>query len=302
LKSSTTGISEPTAIVRARKFVRDCGINSIPVDLEKFVTAANAEIRKSSRLGAGAAGNTMYVGGKHLIFVNGSDSLERQRFTVLHEIAHIVLELPSKHEASSDADAMFNYARRPPEEIICDTFAAECLLPHEFLRQDLKDAVAGFAFVDGIAQRYEASLSCTASRIVVNAPYACAYVLSQDGYVRFATYSQSMREARFWISGGIAVPVSSVTGQCLKSGKGGHSGIVPAHLWTTADAFADVDLAEEVRALKTWKQAITLLWLDADDSDIADTSRHVIDRDDGEPLLKELDGVLPWPGRKKRKS
>lgn len=89
----------------------------------------------------------MQVGGRNLLFVSSSDSPERQRFTVLHELAHIVLDLPS-NQCATDVDfGMFSYAARPPEEVVCDTSAAERPLPHEFLRADLKDTIIGFDLV-----------------------------------------------------------------------------------------------------------------------------------------------------------
>jgi len=301
LTSSGPAITEGTAIVRARAFVRACGIDAVPVDLAKYLAGANAEMRVSMRLPPDEAGNTMFVDGRHLITVNGNDSPERQRFTVLHEVAHIALELPSLHADTIPSDVLYSYVRRPPEEVICDTFAAECLLPHEFIRKDLKDATADFAFVDQIAAKYQASLACAASRVATNAAFACAYVLSQDGHVRFATYSTSMRESRFWISLGVAVPIASVTGQCLKANRSKAVGVVPAHLWTSADAFADVDVNEDVRVTRAWSQALTLISLDS--GDIVDDRRakSTFERDDDELLLKELDGNLPWPGGKRRK-
>jgi Zn-dependent peptidase ImmA (M78 family) len=277
LTSSATAISEASAIVRARAFVRSCGIDSIPVDLQKYLAAANAEVRIGKRLAPGAAGNTMFVGGRHLITINPNDTHERQRFTVLHEIAHIVLDLPSKHSDAHSSDALYSYVRRPPEEVICDTFAAECLLPHEFLRRDLKDAVA------------------------VNAPHACAYILSQEGHVRFASYSTPMRESRFWVTPGIAVPAGSVSGRCLAGPHASATGIIPAYLWTSSDEFVDMDLSEEVRVMRTWNQALTLLWLDAGDDVDLKKDRTPVERDENEPLLRELDGILPWPGGKKRR-
>lgn len=301
MRSSKTAISEAAAIVRARAFVRNCGVDAVPVDLQKYLSAANAEVRFSKRLAPGEAGNTMYVGDRHLISLNPNDKLERQRFTVLHEIAHIVLELPSNHGDLRGAAALYSYARRPPEEVICDTFAAECLLPHEFLRRDLKDALAGFSFVEEVAAKYEASLACTASRVVVNTPFAYAYALSQEGYVRFVAYSTSMRASRFWVSPGIAVPAGSVTGQCLKAADARAAGVVPAYLWTSSDEFSDVDVNEEARLVRAWNQALTLIWLDSGDIPDYDRERKVIERDDDEPLLRELDGTLKWPGRSKRK-
>lgn len=302
MTSSRIEITEATAIVRARAFVRTCGIDSVPVDLNKLLSVAKAELRVSHRLDSGQAGKTMFANGRHLIVVNGKDTPERQRFTVLHELAHIVLELPSKHGDSLTTNALYSYSRRPPEEVICDTFAAECLIPHEFLRSDLKDATANFVFVQTLAERYEASLPCTASRLAVNAPFACSYVLSQDGYIRFATYSAAMRNSQFRVAPGISLPQNSITLRCVKGADDGAGGTVPGFVWTSADNFADVDLREETRVLRTWNQALTLISLEGGDAidDVASTRASYSGEDD-EPLLRELDGVLPWPSGKKRK-
>jgi hypothetical protein len=298
--SSEIEISEPAAIVRARAFVRKAGIDAIPVDIFKYAQAANAELRTSMKLQGGQAGNTMFVQGRHLITINGSDRPERQRFTALHEIAHITLELPSRHGDLLEADTLFCYAKRPPEEIICDVFAAECLLPHEFLIRDLKNAEPGFDFVERIAEQYEASLSCTVSRVVVNSPIPCASVLSQAGHVRFVAYSGPMREMRFWITPRIAIPAGSITVQSVSMGKCVSEGVVPAYVWTSQDSLSDLELREEARLLSTWDQALTLLWFED-----AESPRNRREGRVGEPdedvLLEELDGTLKWPGKTKRR-
>jgi Zn-dependent peptidase ImmA (M78 family) len=297
--SSTNEITEATAIVRARAFVRKAGIDRVPVDLEKYVQVANAEVRSGAHLRPGEAGNTMCVNGRHYIVINPADRPERQRFTVLHEIAHIVLELPSRH-GDGEADALFSYAKRPREEVLCDVFAAECLLPHEFLIKDLKVAQPGFAFVEQIAERYEASLSSTLSRVVVNSPMPCACVLSQAGHIRFAAYSATMRERRFWITPRIAIPVGSLTLQSVSAGKPAGPGPVPAYVWSSVDELDDLELTEEVRLLSSWDQALTLLWCERKElSHLRQTSRGA--EDDEGVLLKELDGTLPWPGKKRRR-
>jgi Zn-dependent peptidase ImmA (M78 family) len=300
--SLATGLSEVAAIVRARAFVRNCQIDAVPVDLNRYLEAANADLRANTRLAPGEAGNTLFVKGRHLITVNANDTAERRRFTVLHEIAHIHLELPSVHGDGGGSSSLYSYARRPPEEILCDVFAAECLLPQQFLFQDLKDAVAGFTFIDEMAQKYEASLSCTASRVAINAPFPCTYVLSQSGFVRFVTSSASMRESGFRVSIGVAVPSASITGQCLADSRSPSSGVVGAHLWTSADGYVDLDVSEETRLLKTWGQALTLIWPESGDTQDLGRREAYRGRDEEEPLLKELDGVLPWPGKSKRRS
>lgn len=294
-------ITEAAAIVRARAFIRRSGIDTVPVDLQKYLATAGAELRFSENLAPTEAGNTMFVRGRHFITVNAHDSPERQRFTVLHEIAHIELGVASKHGDHLTADSLYSYTRRPPEEVICDTFAAECLLPHDILKRDMQGAVAGFAFVEEVAAKYGASLSCASSRVTVNAPFACAYALAQDGHVRFATYSPVLRQQGFWIPPGIAIPKQSITDQCLKAGTGRASGTIPAYRWASHDDFIDVDLTEEVRTLSTFNQSLTLLWLEAGDVPDHAPRRSQREDPDEECLLKELDGQLPWPGRNKRK-
>ena len=89
------------AIQRARRVVRDVNDLSIPVNVDRYAQAASAKIR-SRKLGDDEAGFTVRRGdGSHAITTNSADTEERRRFTVCHEIAHIVLRLPSRHDARS---------------------------------------------------------------------------------------------------------------------------------------------------------------------------------------------------------
>jgi Zn-dependent peptidase ImmA (M78 family) len=294
-------ISEATAVVRARAFIKRCEITSIPVDVQKCASVANAEIRFSQNLQPGEAGNTVFFKGRHLITVNAQERPERIRFTIFHEIAHIELGLPSLHGDGPANSGLFSYSKRPREEILCDIFAAECLVPWSFLAGDLKSAVPGLDFLSTIATKYEASLSCAASRVTEGAPFAACYVLSQDRFIKFVAYSAAMRSLGFWVSTRVAVPAASVSSACLKSNEDRMSGIVPGYVWTAKDGFSDIDLNEEAYAMRPWNQCITLIWMD--DIDRVDLSEFAPTRPeyDGPPLLKELDGQLPWPGNRKRR-
>ena len=78
---------------RARAFVAKVDVSNIREDLSPYVTAANAKVKKEE-LGEGESGYTITKpNGKHIITVNSLETEERQRFTICHEIAHIVLEL-----------------------------------------------------------------------------------------------------------------------------------------------------------------------------------------------------------------
>jgi Zn-dependent peptidase ImmA (M78 family) len=83
---------------RARMFVASVDISGIQNDLSAYVVAANAKL-KTDELDEGESGFTITKSsGQHIITVNSLEPEQRQRFTICHEIAHIVLELPSHHQ------------------------------------------------------------------------------------------------------------------------------------------------------------------------------------------------------------
>ena len=61
--------------------------DSVPVDIERLATAANAKVKVAYDLADDESGQTTWYKGSHVIIVNGNHREERQRFTVLHEIS-----------------------------------------------------------------------------------------------------------------------------------------------------------------------------------------------------------------------
>lgn len=155
---------EASAITRAWDFQKEAGISDVPVPLEKYLSAANAELHVRNDLKEAEAGQTFAVGDRHIIVVNGRHSPERQRFTVLHELAHIRLALPSNHGRSISVDQLIRYNGRPREEILCDVFASECLLPRQFFLPDVRKRPCSFGSVEELAELYCSSLAATGSR------------------------------------------------------------------------------------------------------------------------------------------
>src|SRR4030067_3421138 len=100
------------------------------------------------------SGRVIPLPGKYAIEVNGNHSTERQRFTVLHEIAHIILGLPSSHSEITTADLLHRYDYRLPEEILCDVFAAECLLPYHFFQSDVQNTDPSIKTINELASKY----------------------------------------------------------------------------------------------------------------------------------------------------
>ena len=111
---------------RARAFVAKVDTTNIRNDLSSYLKEVNARVLVED-MGKGESGTTFTMpSGKHVITVNAAETEERQRFTIYHEIGHIVLGLASSHQTVPS----WSYAKRDLNEVMCDTFAAELLMPY----------------------------------------------------------------------------------------------------------------------------------------------------------------------------
>jgi hypothetical protein len=290
-------MDELIAVTQARQFIRLVEINSIPVEMDLCLKAAKAIRKVRHDLPDNVSGNTTLITGRHCIFVNGRHTPERQRFTILHEIAHIVLGLPSNHESTLKTATLMSYARRPPEEICCDAFAAECLLPYDFFKKAVDQYPVGFGSVGQLAADYEASLACTGSRFAVVNEAPCAFVLAESGVVRYVSYSKPMRELKCWIKTGMPLPLGSAAHK-VRSGHILDGPIeVDAEFWIDNLRRDGMSLLEEAKLLSEWDQTLSLLWVD----ESSDNGDGVFDDMNDDGGLKELDGILPWPSKKRRR-
>lgn len=287
-------MDEVTAVMKARDLLRRVNSNSIPTQLELYLQALECQMKVDDGLPPDEPGYSFTHGGKHFIVVNGKDSPERQRFTILHEIAHIVLGVPSEHAGSP----AWSYARRSENEMHCDAFAAELLLPHGLFKPLVDKATIGFDALDGLADKFEASTMTTGSRFAAAADIPCAFVISENGKIRYASRSKALREAGAWIPPRIPIPASSLSamvrsGQVIRDARD-----VAADVWFS-DWTRGGTLLEEARHLTRYDQTLTLLWFDDEEVPRETWTGQEDDEDDGG--LRELDGILPFPGKHRRR-
>ncbi|MGB7290993.1 MAG: ImmA/IrrE family metallo-endopeptidase [Thermodesulfobacteriota bacterium] len=284
-------MDEFTAVLRARDLVSKVNPAAIPVDVESYAAHVSAIIRPQNDLGQDEPGWSFKSGGKHFICINENDSAERQRFTICHELAHIILGLPSEHTALP----WWSYSSRPLNEILCDIFAAELLLPYQLFKTIADDEEICFATVEHLAERFTASNTATGSRFaaVITAP--CAFVLSEKGIVRYASRSLAMREVNAWIPPRMVLPPGSLSERVCKGKICNGPEEIDADLWLSDWTRGGI-LLEEARHLSRWDQTLTLLWFE--DEEVPQSYEEIEDDLMG---LKELDGILPWPGKKRRK-
>jgi Zn-dependent peptidase ImmA (M78 family) len=151
--------------VRIRRRVEEllAGLKTPPVDVFAIARGLGAEVRPLS-LEADVSGILYRDGGRKVIVVNAAHSQERQRFTVGHEIGHLML-----HRGDPvHVDEGFRINLRDPraataedvEEIEANAFAANLLMPADWLKADLGGEtldVQDEAEVSRLAMRYGVS-------------------------------------------------------------------------------------------------------------------------------------------------
>lgn len=283
-------MDELVAIGRARKLVQN--ITSPPVDVDALLAAHGMVYRESDRLGRGEAGNTFTKGGITYIIVNKNDDPFRRRFTALHELAHIVLDLPSKHASGLSDDELERFVGRPPEEKICDVFAAECLVPAHLIKPLIRNAVYSVECLLDLTKTFQASRQCIASSFVRNSKDLVAYVYAEAGVTQHAISSVALRNAGVFILGG-RIPASSAASQAMHAAAGFASQDLDASEWSSGDKALHYACYEEALYVPAWKQTHSLLTFEP----VASGYRSTVAGDDSDELLPELTGYLPWPKR-----
>ncbi len=151
--------------LRIRRRVEELlvGLDTPPVDVFAIARGLGAEIRALD-LESDVSGILYRDGGRKVIVVNAAHSKVRQRFTVSHEIGHLML-----HKGDAvHVDEGFRINLRDPraataedvEEIEANAFAANLLMPADWLKADLGGETLDLqdeVEIDRLAGRYGVS-------------------------------------------------------------------------------------------------------------------------------------------------
>lgn len=291
-------MDEMEVVYRARDFLANAGPLLIPVDVERLVLAAGAKLRIVHDLDSSESGLTFRQNGSHVIVVNGNHIEARRRFTVLHEVAHIVLGLPSRHSGQKGAGDGSTRGGRPTEEALCDLFAVECLLPYGPFGADVRSTKVSLEGVRQLAQRYAASITSTGSRFADKANEPCAFVFSVAGKIRSVARSKALVDAGGWIEPNAVLPEGSIACRLMRkeSGAGGCAQ-VSVDTWFSGAIDGGSTVIEDSMVQDEWNQCLSLIWVKELLSSRDRDTRH----DEEEELLPELDGVLRWGSRSRRR-
>ena len=136
----------------ARRLVWQHGEGGPPYDPFKIARALNVIVRQEYL--NGVEGYSDYENGKFSAVIASQSIVTRQRFTLAHELAHILLmknvqrgvEVCLKRYRTGGLPDTAH--QDPVEEAVCNAFAAELLVPTDELRQQSEIRDLDFALIN----------------------------------------------------------------------------------------------------------------------------------------------------------
>ncbi|ELB2051406.1 ImmA/IrrE family metallo-endopeptidase [Vibrio parahaemolyticus] len=131
------------------KLLKKLDLWSVPVDLESICEKLGVETKTSTDWGKSHSGEITVDGNRKIhIWVNGFDAPNRQRFTLAHEIAHLIndiipdLDNIGVNDSFKDEDFTLNRdGRQDPVEYRANDYAARLLMPKPLIIQHGKQLI-----------------------------------------------------------------------------------------------------------------------------------------------------------------
>ncbi len=138
----------------------------IPVDLVAEKMGIKVEYQNFDD--QNLSGCILRNGASALICVNSNESKNRQRFTIAHEIGHFMLHREDEGFVDKGLNRNLESSKATdPKEIEANHFAAELLMPKEFIEKDVEAVeVSDYDdFIKSLAARYEVSAHAMTLRL-----------------------------------------------------------------------------------------------------------------------------------------
>jgi len=172
-------MGRPQSIKSIRRFVESIleehGIFEAPVPIEELVSKLGGEITYAPYDDGELSGMLFRDKSRIVIGINSTHHPNRQRFTIGHELGHMLLH-KTKKEIDTHIDRIFPVFLRDavssqandPLEIDANRFSAELLMPYKFLINDIKDGYIDAEDeekIEELARKYRVSVQAMTFRI-----------------------------------------------------------------------------------------------------------------------------------------
>lgn len=186
------GVELSVPVKLARRVVDKYGLKP-PIDVEKLVSE-RAKLVFAEIPVRGVDGiclNLKALGKEQTVIVNSENPSSRQRFTLAHELGHILIPWHTGSVVDSlDHEEVGGIEGYWSMEQEANAFAAELLMPLEWVREVL-DKTEDLARVHRrVAKECDVSLHAAAIRLVNILPKNVVYAVARDGVVEFAGRSE----------------------------------------------------------------------------------------------------------------
>ena len=139
---------------KAKELLRNANVVEAPVPVEELVNHVGARIRMEPFDGEVSGLIYRQKAERPVIGVNSLHSLTRQRFTIAHELAHLVLHKDEELHVDEQYPIRFRDKTSSKAvdrtEIEANQFAAELLMPYDFLVAEINQLRDGISADEGI--------------------------------------------------------------------------------------------------------------------------------------------------------
>jgi Zn-dependent peptidase ImmA (M78 family) len=156
---------------KANEILRRFGIDSAPVDVFKIAESLGIRVNFDN-LDPDTSGVMLQKKNKTSVAINASHHINRQRFTLAHEIGHFLLHLSDHHEEEKIfVDKRFFRNSESSKgstklEIEANAFAACLLMPKKLIKNSIQNPVMSDMDIFRLAHQYEVSEQAMTLRLV----------------------------------------------------------------------------------------------------------------------------------------
>jgi Zn-dependent peptidase ImmA (M78 family) len=264
----------------ARELLLRLDVGSVPIYPRKIAKELGIYVQER-KAESGYDGYLMCADGTWGIMINSSiRSRARKRFTVAHELGHYCI---NHHKGSNyrcfrkDIDAVDPSARQDERE--ANEFAVELLMPDRFFRADIQQRGVSLETINDLATRYGTSMTSTAIRYARFSPCACAVVLSEQGKIKYFSYSEGFRKMKcLYLSRNVPLRDGSCAKELFDAGlhKSEKRGEVTASAWSARVIDPEMTILEHSRCLPAFNQVLSLIWFSEKKRNTSQQIAHVL--------------------------
>jgi len=131
------------------------------------------------------------------IFYNGKASPERRRFTIAHELGHLILHRGQQQSFNCDKESV--YSGIDTIRVIereADDFASNLLMPGDLLRDWISNQRIDLRVLSAIAKRFQVSFEALCIRFIKFTTQRAILVYWDNGFVKYEWRSSSAIKTR----------------------------------------------------------------------------------------------------------